>query len=489
MAWENTSNFLRISLLIVVCSFAIFFIWKNEKSKRGSKEQFTIVIEQDYRQSIVKAFNTVLNRDPYEFEVALYRNDMKTPFDTEGIEHKLMNSKEYKSVQKKVVEPEPSKDITQLKDAESVSNLKLKYKDEKHLELYRSIVKVYEHNLFRMPTTNELDYYMRRLQKDKSFNLEKLEKILQMSQEYHILEKNQSNLVNADLEGNITDAQVTMIVREIYKEVYNGNLPKTTELEDFLKIKYIELKFNDELFRKLLIFLKNLESETAIQVKKIDVSTPKTLQVNNANTTLQSNVSQNSVPQTNVLQNNVSQTNVSQTNVLQNNASQSNVSQSNVSQSNVSQNNALQSGVSQNNLTQSQLNTNSSITRFGSSWNPPIDTNNQYCNMTPYNKDKFYDSLYENNKSINIDTCEYSVPRDTYAETKNKRNLDELGYSCSRNSFFTQVDEELMSGKVNAYDKNVVPSMRNTKWGAFLDDANDTKVGSIMPKFVFKEYV
>ena len=486
MAWENTSNLLRIALLIVVCLFAIFFIWKNEKSKSGSKENFTIVIEQDYRQNIVKTFNTVLNRDPYEFEITLYRNDMKTPFDTEEIEHKLMDSTEYKSIQTKVIVTEPSTKII-LKNDDTESNLKLKYKDDKDLELYRSIVKVYEHNLFRMPTNREMDYYMIRIHKDKTFTLDKLEKILQMSQEYHILEKNQSNLVNADLEGNITDAQVTMIVRDIYKDVYDGSLPKTPELEDFLKLKYIELKFNDVLFKKLLLFLKNLESDSSMYTT-IDTN----LKYTNTNTNNNSEEIIVTIANSNLqstLPAGISQSNLTTTTTQEAGISQSNLTttpQGVPSDSNVNVN-------VNNNSSQSKERTN--ITRFGSSWNPPIDTTNQYCNMTPYNKDKFYDALYENNKNINIGNCEIKTSevsdadgRDPYAEVKRKRNMDELGYSCSRNNFFTQVDEELMSGKVNAYDKNIVPSMRNTKWGAFIDDANETKVGSIMPKFVFKEY-
>jgi hypothetical protein len=299
-----------------------------------------------------------------------------------------------------------------------------------------------------------------------------------MSEEYKILEKNQSNLVNADAEGAITDAQITMLIHDMYKKVY-GYEPKGN-LEDFLKAKYTEYKFDDVKFIKLLNFMHDLETN-----KPVGASSQQT-NANAANKT--------TLDATTIVQNDMNKT--SGQNVA--NKTTTNAKEHEVN-STLNANNSTHTNTSSSHTaygpgaTHLYHETDNKSVPFGSSWNPPIKTGSAYCDKDPYNINKFYDSLYENHKIATAadGKCTNTVipNRNELAEKTQKRNMEELQYSCSRNTYATLVDEEMMSGHVNAYDKNVMPNYRNTRYGSFLDDADNTKVGSIMPKFIFKEYV
>ena len=493
MAWDNINNFLRILLLTVVCSFAIYFLWMNEKSKK-TRETFVTNVEQDYKESIVNVFRKTLNRDPQQFEIILYRSYMKTPFDTDYIQKQLVNSKEYALIKKAGInDPDPIEDKTKL-DSSKLEKEKPTKLNDADLQMYRSIANVYEINLFRMPTSKEIDYYMNRMKKDKSFSLVKLEQILQMSEEYLILEKNQSNLVNADLKGNITDAQVTLIVNALYKGVYGVNPP--LKIMDFLKGKYTEYKFDNVKFKKMLILLRDLENDRNANANSASASA-NNASANSASAKINSaNANANSTNATGISVSakvNSANANANSTNANSANANSAKANSANTSANNASANNASAKANNANaNSASASANVN---TPFGSSWNPTIKTQSKSCTKSPYDINKFYDSLYENNKNVNVEACINSSStkgnsndQQPFADRIIKRNDEELKYSCNRNSYSTQVDEELMSGRVNAYDKNVLPSQRNTRFGSFIADADDTKVGSIMPKFIYKEY-
>ena len=480
MAWDKTSICLRILLLIAVCVFAAYFLYIHEKTKRSTdkKETFVTNIEQDYRSSIVREFNDTLHRDPYEFEVVLYRDEMKTPYDVAEIRKSLMNSQEYVTKVKDglitptvVNKPEKSTPLVIEADPKVV-----KIELDKRMDVYRSIVVVYEKNLFRMPNMKELNYYTARLSTDLSFTLDKLTQLLQMSQEYKILEKNQSNLVNVELEGQITDAQVTLIINKMYVEVYG--VEPSLEIENFLKLKYQEYKFDDERFMKMLRLMYDIDKTGGVNTleknKKQKTSNDNVTNINDINDMMKSNKDKKKTEKE----------------LDGDTQSKKDTPPSEESTPNQEKTFVIDDEPPSSESVQPE-NDKSKQCAFGDDWNPSIATISTGCTKKPYDKMKFYDSLYENNKLLDIQSCQKPkpAPRNALAETSQKRNNAELSYACSRNNYYTLVDEQLQSGQVNAYEKNVLPSYRNTKWGAFLDDADDTKVGSILPKFVFKEYV
>jgi hypothetical protein len=127
-----------------------------------------------------------------------------------------------------------------------------------------------------------------------------------------------------------------------------------------------------------------------------------------------------------------------------------------------------------------------------SSWQPYLRGN--LCSATEaYNKDKFFDSLYTNLKAADAQQCvagkldaRNSTTKDgrnRVAEAYMDREIAGLGYECGKTS-------ELLgdADPAYSYDPNIVPQLRNTRFGTFLDDANNTKIGSILPKFIYKEY-
>ena len=467
--WENYTNFFRISFIAIVAIFVIYFVYMNEKSKHGkSLETFVTNVEDNYRKSIVDTFHTVLGRDPYEFEVHLYRDYMKSPTDTKNIETKLMGSAEYKKGPR-VDEPvQPTQTTTLDKTQNVITFLQTMDLDER-LKVYRGIVKIYETNLFRMPTMKELNYYTYRLKTDSTFSTDKLTQILQMSKEYKILEKNQTNLVNADMEGNITDAEVTLIVNNAYKSVYNTE--PTQEMEEFLKVKYIQYKMDNAKFLKLLKLLQSLD-QNDIDMTALDASIE---------------------PQdkTNTDKDKGTKDTDKETKDTKDKETKDRKDKETKDKGTKDTNTKDKETKDTQTIEKESLPKNKASS-FGANWNPKIDTAGKACTHSPYDEKKFFDMLYENIKfeqKTSVPCSSTTTERNRLAELQEKRNLDDQQYACSRNNYAVQVDEELMSGNINAYDKNILPQYRNTKYGAFLDDAANTKVGSILPRFVFKEYV
>jgi hypothetical protein len=103
-------------------------------------------------------------------------------------------------------------------------------------------------------------------------------------------------------------------------------------------------------------------------------------------------------------------------------------------------------------------------------------------------KDPFRDDLYENMKAFqNTDLKTFKTPDpNALADVQNTRNLAELRYACGNNSYFANLERQMASDS-SPFDSFLKPSVRNTRYGSFLEDAGNTKVGSIMPSFLYKE--
>ena len=125
--------------------------------------------------------------------------------------------------------------------------------------MYDIINRTYKNVLLRMPTTSELRQMYDRMIIDSKFTESELAKVLTASDEYRLMEKNQSNQPYGEVPGFVTDAQVNFIVNRIYKEVYGYEVP-TQDLEDFLKSKLREYELDEEKFRKLLLMLRDLDT-------------------------------------------------------------------------------------------------------------------------------------------------------------------------------------------------------------------------------------
>ncbi|KAG1675889.1 hypothetical protein FOA52_001546 [Chlamydomonas sp. UWO 241] len=73
------------------------------------------------------------------------------------------------------------------------------------------------------------------------------------------------------------------------------------------------------------------------------------------------------------------------------------------------------------------------------------------------------------------------------AAVQTEHNISELRYTTKANSYSYNMGQQLKDGDAGPFDKYMDLPRRNTKYGAFLADAHDTKIGSIMSPFLYKE--
>ena len=549
------SNVILIAIAAIIVA-AIYYAIQPKKSR----EQFALDVEQDYRAAIMRTFNTVLGRDPQEYEVQLYRGYMTSPYDTQQVEIKLLASAEYSNrkgataigsaTSHPLVEIAASTDpsalivsnnkapaitdaVAELASAPpaginadaSVASMDL----GQRLAVYRSILTVYESNLDRLPTMKELNYYTAKLVVDDTFTISKLTQIIQSSQEYDILQKNQTNVVNGELPGAITDVQLTLMVNTIYADMFDGAQPTKT-FEEFAKAKFVEYQLDETKFRNMLATIHAIDTGAALPALSSGANT------SGANTPIANTpIANTSGANTSGANTSIANTSIANTSIANtsgaNNSSGTNrsipINNNTIApiSNNAPLNNAnikrftvgqeakeaetkqdyqvvvlpnpdvkpvLPPTVQPQNNHKQQQNAGCDIASTDAgAWQPYMRGN--LCSASEaYNKDKFFDSLYTNIQHADAKQCTASVINSVNSSTANGRNrlaetfVDRekaaMGYECSRSELLLNTDPAY------SYDPNIVPHLRNTRFGTFLDDANNTKVGSILPKFIYKEY-
>lgn len=246
-----------------------YIIVKNEKKIENFVENLAgepnKLEEAKQHDTIKLAVRNYLDREATDEDYKLYGKVMQNPTDIMSVVDAIKASAEYKDRQTKITHTSKLEQGDQVLDVEDIGYapllLDLKQSPyDKRLETYRQIIDKFQHILDRMPTNKELVYYTYKLLNDSTFTMEKLQNILQGSKEYSILEKNQSNLVNGELPGNITDAQLTMDITNKYHQVF-GDQP-STEILGFLKMKYISYKLDEHKLDRLLRFLRDLDTSS-----------------------------------------------------------------------------------------------------------------------------------------------------------------------------------------------------------------------------------
>lgn len=143
----------------------------------------------------------------------------------------------------------------------------------------QDVINAYQEILQRNPSREELFEFSRMLKNDKTFNEDKLKQVLLTSEEYKRLERTQSNLAFTNLNGDITDRQLSMIVYKLYKEV-TGKDYLDEETLRFLKKKFVEFRLNEKAMRQFIAsyvankpFEYKVES-TVVQSKTTNTSSP-----------------------------------------------------------------------------------------------------------------------------------------------------------------------------------------------------------------------
>jgi hypothetical protein len=136
-----------------------------------------------------------------------------------------------------------------------------------------TIINVYKNLLDRQPTDKELnknlqDFY------ENDINEDILKLRIYNSSEYKIITNMQSNDIKPELITNISKNQLKEKIKQFYKDQHNTELVNTILLDILIKC-YIHLQFNDYLFKAMLMhdkyiqFENNLRDEYILNDEKI----------------------------------------------------------------------------------------------------------------------------------------------------------------------------------------------------------------------------
>lgn len=111
------------------------------------------------------------------------------------------------------------------------------------------VISIFNQILERNPSEKELQYFSAFI-KESPAQIERMKIILLQSQEYKRLSNMQTNLANGQLLGGLTEKQITVIVKSIYKEL--NPEPLDDDTLRFLKKKYLEFKLDEPRFRRFI---------------------------------------------------------------------------------------------------------------------------------------------------------------------------------------------------------------------------------------------
>lgn len=500
--WLKILNIIIIFLIIAV-SVNIYSSYQNS---RKNIEKFSVSNDTIYLNTINKVFMENLLRPPESFEIDNVKPLMKSSLDSETILNIIKQTDEYQEIIKVKTAIDSSSGIpNQLADPTSDLNIALESLNSKErMNIYKDIINAYETNLDRMPTMRELNYYSYRITKDPNFTATDLITILVSSTEHKILEKNQTNIVNGELPGNVTDAQLTLQVRDIYQQVFETDSFPNKELEDFLKTKYVEYLLDNVRLTNLLLFLKAADIN-AISVSVDNTNTvvikTKGIQVNEsiANIVTDETVSDiisvvNSMDPTKTTIN-MTANSEENFNSNSNTNDNSNSNTNDTSNSNDTSNDSNSNSTNYNTIDPTSINSTSN-----SQNNNTKQIRKKTCS---YSVSPYTDNLYETLKcanSINFDKYT-SKDRSFMAEYQYNRNIEEMKSACSRNSYFLNADDNMVlypEFKWSVPEKRppvctggtsqVSPMIdQSSLIGTLLEDADNTKVGSIMKPFIYVE--
>lgn len=250
--WDKCTKYCRLLVLSLIIIFSAILLHFNKT--KINIEKFTNMIDSKtvYVKTINKVYRDALSRNPSDFEVEKIIQMMKNDRDDVTVFEMIKNTEEYRDKNKldiAIKKTSGTNEYSMINQA--LESMKLKDR----VEIYRSIIDKYEKILDRMPLITELNYYAYRITTDKNFTDQQLETILTLSNEHKILEKNQTNVVNFELRGNLTEAEIKYEVGEIYKNALGTKEEPGYELYQLLKKRYIDYQMDKDKLTKLIILM------------------------------------------------------------------------------------------------------------------------------------------------------------------------------------------------------------------------------------------
>lgn len=296
------------------------------------------------------------------------------------------------------------------------------------------VIDIYSQILERHPNAEELAYYSAFI-KQSPDNIEKMKVLLLESNEYKRLKELQDNTAYGHLLGGVTDRQVTIQLNKVYSEV--GGKPDALDEDTFkfLKKKFLEFELDEPKFKQFLT--------TFVMYDPRAKNTPSTgeAQVQTQSSASVSPLTANSTV-INQLMNQASSTKQEETS-----------------------------------STTQGVNTSAMIDQIKGAADCQFNKNS-------------VDDQYRSNKE------------DELARTVNDRNKEDMKMQCNKSASSTKHDKGdmvLLPGQEWSIPQKHTPSCygnnlsynplieQTSLIGTLLTDAKDTEIGSIMPKFSYKE--
>lgn len=328
------------------------------------------------------------------------------------------------------------------------------------------VIAIFNEILERHPDAEELQYYST-FMKSNPANVEKMKLLLLQSNEYKRLQKLQNNTAYGYLLGGITDRQLTLMVVSVYNQVAGSGNKLDDDTMKFLKKKYLEFQLDEKVFKKFLqdFVLFDSSSKTANNNnKQVSSTSQQDAAAIRANAAITDKLAQSGFEKENKM----------------NPSASSQVPQS--AKETTTQDKAKEQYT---NKEQQQCTPDAKKNTIDTDKLIKMIKDNADCQ---FSKDGV-DDKYRSEQSL--------------ANAVNDRNRDELKNICERNKTFSKYHYEdmvLVPGQEWTIPQKHPPVCYGSKGnynprieqtaliGTLIGDAKDTEIGSIMPKFSYKEY-
>lgn len=505
----------RIILLLILVVIIVIVMYFNKKHNMIEKFSNNISIDSVYEKTINDVYRNLLGRNSHAFEVEKLKQVMKSERDETKVIEVVKQTEEF--IEKSKLD-DAIKKAKGTSDTESVLKSLETVKLKERMDIFRIVIDLYNEILDRMPDTQELNYYSFRLTNTEDFDKGKLQTILYNSGERKMIEKNQTNVVNADAYSRLTTAELNLKISTLYKEVLKTEDEPPEVTRNFLKSKYIEYDMNDQKISDLIKLLQkyddvDLESNEFLKCSiEDDISKINNNNSNNSNNVDSSIIDSGGMIDTNSTNNTIDinntidtiNTNSTNTNKNNNTNQKNNTNKNNKNNKNnnkkVDDIQKLKSEIAKisselenigeecDNIGEDDINNDN--TGNGKRAVYLDDVDDRTCSRRE-TKDAFYDNLKKVQKTTDY-MYDYKLDRDVskiQGRTNCKKYLNAYDDMVLFPEYKWSVPEKRQP--VCYFEQSRVnPSLDQTALiGTLLEEADNTKVGSIMPKFEYKEMI
>ena len=459
----ETLTLSRVIFLIFIVILSVYFVHLNKSFE--VREHYENVPSDKVDQIVIDTYKEVFKREPTEQEKAFFQavNIEKQPSEQELAAMVKSSGDLLDQYYKR------NQESSSVFGESAVLNTAYGTEDEVS-EIFNTI-------LDRLPSEQELVHFSRLLKEDKNFTMEKLKQILYGSEEYQRLARAQSNQVYATTMGGVTDRQITLMVTENYKSVVGKDNIDPDEMHLFKK-KLVEFNLDEAIFRKFLEnYFKNIpfNQQLAASVKAKSFANEQQ-QKTTATTDQQTYDKMKKELYTQVMED-IKKQNLAQQQAksytTQSGSTVPQIEQPNKQVIEVLLRTAAGSAGTDGNTRESNNYLDSSNV---------LDTikKEAQCVFDKNATDRYYQNLQDKEKSM--------------SDLINKRNRESLKDTCVRNRTYLGLDEDMVLDPalrwsvpqkhppacVGTTDKYQPRIEQTALIGTLLEDAKDTKVGSMV---------